>query len=276
MTHIPAREKIILIGDIYLLFRDAAKGDYASCRIQKGLLLACGQEDLSEEGMGFGVPILKFGHEAIFPGSARIGTRRDGDKTIVDVGYDLNLVEIMAVKGKKINNRYFYTVKEYLSWLHREYPHFRKILTRASNTLRRFLDIETRFEEVATFGRVDVRYIINADNIRIRVDTSRVKKYGCTEIMLMNEQGANYFDIYRDSNGTALSGNAIGTWGETFAGEASFVDPYHNLEFTLQKVAGSRMFLGRELVHGRLAWAGLAYLIPSCTDNFEYDIRIKG
>lgn len=93
--------------------------------------------------------------------------------------------------------------------------------------------------------------------------------------MLMNEQGAGYFDTYRDSKGLFLRGNAIGTWDETSAGEASFIDTLHGIGFTLLKVPGARMFRGRELVASRLAWAGLAYSIPLSRANFDYCIKVR-
>ena len=277
MTPIPSQEKIAVMRELSLLFRSAGAGcEYPSCRLQKGLLLAYGHKELSEEGAGFGVPILRFRHEAIFPGSAHIITRRENDRTAVTVDYDLNLVERMAVKGKRIDSRAFYRIKEYLSWLHREYPLSRRMLTCASSTLRRISGIQTQFEEVASIGIVSVLFTIQADEIHVSVDTGMVEKSNCTEIMLMNEQGANYFDKYRDSSGLSLKGNAIGTWDETFADEASFIDPLHEIQFTMQKAAGSRMFRGRERVPGRLAWAGLAYSVPPGKDNFTYYIRMRG
>jgi hypothetical protein len=266
--------EIPLMGAISLRIMEVTGSDYASCRIQKGLLLALGDIDLAEEGTGFGVPVLKFGHEAIFPGSARINSSTDKDKTSFAVDYDLNLAERMAVKGRKINSRTFYRIKELLSSLHREYPCFRKILMHASSTARRAFGIVTRFEKVPSCGIVHVLYTIRSGNIHISVDTSRVKKNNCTGIMLMNEQGANYFDKYCDSSGLSLKGKAIGTWDEAFVDWASFVDASHKLEFTLQKVAGARIFRGRELVPGRLAWSGLAYSIPPDTPNFSYIIRM--
>ena len=40
------------------------------------------------------------------------------------------------------------------------------------------------------------------------------------------------------------------------------------------KVKGARMFRGRELVEGRLAWSGLTYVLPEDNINFSYDIGI--
>jgi hypothetical protein len=125
--------------------------------------------------------------------------------------------------------------------------------------------------KVPSSGIVRVLYTIRSENIHIKVDTSRVRK-NCT-IILINEQGANYFDKYSDTSGLSLKGDAIGTWDEAFTDEATFVDTSHKLEFTLHKVKGARMFRGRELVSGSLAWARLAYDIMNITD-FSYNIRV--
>ena len=110
--------------------------------------------------------------------------------------------------------------------------------------------------------------------IHAGVDIRNVNKERCTEVNIMNELGANHFDRYRDSNGLFLKGNAIGTWDEIFADEASFIDSCDNIAFTLNAKKGARMFRGRELVEGRLAWSGLAYRLPGDIINFDYDIRI--
>ena len=121
--------------------------------------------------------------------------------------------------------------------------------------------------------------VVNTINTRngmidVSVDMSNVKKEGRTEVNIMNELGANHFDSYSDSNGLFLRRNAIGTWDEIFADEASFIDSYDNIAFTLKKVKGARMFRGRELVESRLAWSGLAYVLPPNIIHFAYDIRI--
>ncbi len=252
-------------------------GDYPACRIQKGLVLVHEDRDLSEEGIGFGVPVLKFGHETFFPGNACVTNEKDDDTSVVKIDYDMNLVERMVGKSsKRIDSKAFYKIKEYFSWLHREYPQLRGILVRSSNSLRRICDIDTRFEKIASAGIASVVNTVNAKKgtIHVSMDISKVKKEGCTEVNIMNELGANHFDGYRDSNGLFLSGNAIGTWDETFADEASLIDSCDNIAFTLKNVKGVRMFRGRELVDGRLAWSGLAYVLPQDSINFAYDIRI--
>ncbi len=92
--------------------------------------------------------------------------------------------------------------------------------------------IETRFVETSRAGSVKV------------------------EVIIMNEQGTDYFDTCCDSKGTFLTGNEIGSWRETISDEVSFIDSHNNIAFTLSRVGESRMFFGRE------------------RSNFAYDIRI--
>ncbi len=277
-NNIPAQARIEMGRGVSLLFRDpgSGPGDYPTCQIQKGLVLAFRNRELVEEGTGFGVPLLRLGHETIFPGCAHVTTEEDGDTSIVEVDYEMCLVERMVAKsGQSINSRAFYRIKDYLSWLHRECPPLRGVLTQAASNLRRTCGIETRFENITTAGVASVVYTIRAKDGRVHVSVNLSElKEEYTEVIITNEQGANHFDRYCDSNGVNLIGNAIGTWDETFADEASLIDSGHDIAFTLQKVKGARLFRGRELVAGRLAWSGLNYVIPRFTVNFAYAIRI--
>ncbi|HMB44490.1 MAG TPA: hypothetical protein VKL21_01580, partial [Candidatus Methanoperedens sp.] len=179
-NNIPPRLRIEMPLGICLHIKnpEIEPGEYPSCRIQKGLVLVHENRDLSEEGIGFAVPVLKFGHETIFPGNACVTTEKDGDTSVVKIDYDMNLVERMVVKSSKmIDSEAFYKIKECFSWLHREYPRIRGILVRSSNSLRRTCDIETRFEKIASKGIASVVNTVNTkrDTIHVDVDISNVK-----------------------------------------------------------------------------------------------------
>ena len=135
-----ARARVEMGRNVSLLFRDPGSGpwNYPTGRIQKGLVLAHGNMELAEEGIGFGVPLLKLGHKTIFPGRAHVTTEKYSDTSIVKVNYDLNLVERMGLEsGKSIDSRAFYGLRNYFSWLHRRYPLLRGAITWASNNLKR-------------------------------------------------------------------------------------------------------------------------------------------
>ena len=56
----------------------AAGTSYPTRRLQKGLLLYAGEQELAEEGVGLGVPILKRGAQTVFPGSVRLWSGASG------------------------------------------------------------------------------------------------------------------------------------------------------------------------------------------------------
>jgi hypothetical protein len=252
-------------------------GEYPTGKIRKGLVLCYKNRDLSEEGVGFGVPVLKFADDVVFPGRGRIIKWKAENPAMIKLDYEMNLVERMARRGRRINCKTFYEVKEFLSRVHREYPRFRDTLKNGSITLRRAFGLETGFEDICSKRLIGVDYMINTETglVNVRVDASRADTDACTEIITLNEQGANYFDRYSDSNGTSLYGHAIGTWDETTADEVSFIDSSNEITLTFSKVMGTRMYRGRELVRDRLAWAGLAYVVPQSMTNFAYSIRIN-
>jgi hypothetical protein len=266
-------EKRIPVGGrdrISLMAGNPASGAYPSSRVQKGLALAWEERDLSEEGVGFGVPVFRVGLETIFPGGCRSWTREDGKFTALGVDYEMSLVGRMARKGK--NMKIAHRVRERLSSLHRKHPGLRGAFMSASQALRRVFFLEDVFEKIPSAGLV--RAVYSIEGCSIHVDLRIQQKGGQAQVIVMNEQGANYFDLYRDSDGLRLRGNEIGSWDETSAEEASFVDSQHRIAFTLEKVQGARMFRGRELATERLAWAGLAYVLPGKAVNFTYTIRI--
>jgi hypothetical protein len=270
-------EERILLGDresISLTARKPTPGPFPSCRIQKGLLLTWEGQDLSEEGVGFGVPVFRIGLETIFPGSWRSWTKEDGKFAVLRADYEMNLISRMARKGRKIERKITYQVRERLSSLHRKYPGVRGVFMSASQALRRAFLLQDVFEEIPTAGLVRVVYTIGDCSIHVCLQIQRRER--STEVIVMNEQGANYFDVYYDSNGLCLQGKEISNWDEILADEASFLDSQHQLAFTLEKAQGARMFRGRELLTGRLAWAGMAYVIPRNAENFDYTIYIGG
>ena len=98
---------------------------------------------------------------------------------------------------------------------------------------------------------------------------------GITEVVVMNEQGAHYFDRYLDSAGTSLQGREIGCWDEVTAEDACFLCTTHQVVFKLGQVKGARLFRGRELVGSRLAWAGFGYSFPPSIKRFVYELGIE-
>lgn len=249
-------------------------GSFPSSRIQKGLILDRLDRDLSEEGVGFGMPALKFGTESIFPSSWKMSAEKHDGFSLVEAEYSMDLVARMAKGENIVKNDLFCRACNMFSRIHREQPELRRGMSYCSGVLRRSLGLKDAFCRMSSPVSVRVAYRIIGSKIQVTLKFPLID--GCTEKIVLNELGANWFDAYEDSDGLILNGNEIGSWDEVYAEYASFFDHADKLSFTLKKVEGARMFRGRELVPGRLAWSGLAYLLPPHRDEFTYSITMGG
>ena len=253
---------------------------YPTARLQKGLLLADRGHSLAEEGVGFGVPILKRGVVTVFPGSVELAAQRicSGAVWEVTAAYHMNLIERLAKPGGgRVRSDALHTTKNALAALHRRSRVLRGPLTAASATLRRAFGWVTTYEEISSWATLTVTHTIRAElgTIDITVDMTGLPPDGFTEIVLMNEQGAHHFDRYRDSGGADLRGAAIGTWDQVGAETASFVSDAHAVAFSLGQVDGARLNRGRELIGARLAWSGFGYSVPPTCGRFAYSLSIE-
>jgi hypothetical protein len=109
-------------NDAYLKTVEAGTGSFPASRIQKGLVLGLGNRDLSEEGVGFGLPVLKISSHVVFPGSWRTSTTEHNGLCLIKVDYRMNLRAEMARRGKIISSGLVYQVRDTFSKIHREHP----------------------------------------------------------------------------------------------------------------------------------------------------------
>lgn len=251
---------------------------YPSSRLQKGLILISDGQELAEEGIGFGVPVLKQGIKTIFAGEIELTWLNEGSRQEMSVIYFMNLEERLTSQSLgSIKSRSLHQIKNHLADLYRRFPISRGPLITLSNLLRSRFGWQTTFEDVGCKHAVKVNYAfdIKTRTIAVAMDTTGVPMDGVTEVILMNEQGAHYFDTYSDSSGLLLQGEAIGSWDIVTSEAASFHSSAHRLAFTLQQINGVRLYRGRELIGSRLAWAGFGYSLPPSNQRFSYTLGIE-
>jgi hypothetical protein len=269
-----------LFEDLSLRIADRSidGGRYPIARLPKGLLLLSEGQDLAEEGVGFGVPVLKQGARTIFPGWMELAQRREGADWEVTATFRMNLVERLAgPDGGSPTSRSFYAVRDSLAALHRRLPPLRGFLTATSNAVRRRLGWVTTFEETKSHGTLNVTYGVSGDRDRVGVvvDLTGLPKGGITDVVVMNELGARHFDRYVDSDGTCLRGAEIGTWDKVAAEKATLMSAASGVAFSLRQVEGARLYRGWELVGSRLAWSGFGYSLQPSVESFSYDVSIE-
>jgi hypothetical protein len=253
----------------------AAAAPFPTARLARGWRLVHAGEDLAEEAVGFGFPAAKRGLQTIFPGAVELGSPEGG---VVTADFLLNLEEKIGRPGAaSVRPGWLYSAKNLLAGGIRQFVPSRRPLTALSNLVRRAFAWETRFEPSRFAARIRLTYSVGSDLGRfdVRVEAPDVRDHGVTEVIVMNEQGAHAFDAYRDSDGLALSGTLIGCWDEVRAESASFLSAGNRLGFTLRRVAGARLYRGREMVGSRLAWAGFGYSFPPAGQGLSYSVQIE-
>jgi hypothetical protein len=252
------------------------RAGYPTSQLQKGLVMIASGEELAEEAVGFGVPVVKLGLKAIFPGAMQLaGWVEDQEFRVV---YRMNLEERLTRRNQAIiGSQPLYRVKEYLEEAYRRYPATRRWLTALSDGLRRGFDWQSGFTEAGWDYPVGVSYKFDRQTglISVDIDASALPQEAVSEVVVMNEQGANYFDTYADSNGVYLQGEAIGSWELVTAERASFISRLCGVAFTLPQIERARLFRGRELVGSRLAWAGFGYSFSPPLRYMSYPLHIE-
>jgi hypothetical protein len=251
---------------------------FPSAIIQKGIVLLYEGQDLSEEAVGFGVPILMRGMQTIFPSDVDLYLHGGCEQTRVSARFRLNLEEKISRNGDdSIENKLLYMGKNSFAAIIRHIPILRKFLTSTSNLLRSRLGWHTTYEQSDFSTYVVITYTVdNTDGtINVELAGGDFLSSSITEVILMNEQGAHHFNQYRDSNGTCQDEDEIGCWDPVVAEQASFIDQAHKVSFSLHQVQGARLYRGRELIEPRLAWSGFGYTFPPNLKTINYTLAVK-
>ncbi len=269
-----------VLRDVNLTIADSFQngGHYPTSSLQKGLLMSTGTIDLAEEAVGFGLPVLKRGLRAFFPGEVRLETNHRNEILEITATFTLDLEERLAADGQSlINNRLLYLTKNFLAAIMRRIPPARRGLANISSALRKHYGWQTRYARSESRDQIRMIYLIKeqAGIAEIQLDAGEADLRDVTELIIMNEQGAGAFDRYRDSSCNDLSGDGIGLWDEVIPDHAGFISTTYQLAFSLSRIPGARLYRGREAVDSRLAWAGFGYSMPPTLRNFSYLVKIE-
>ncbi len=250
---------------------------YPTGRLQKGFLLLDQSQELAEEAVGFGFPVLKRGLQTIFPGAVALTWLRRDSIWEITAFFKLSLVEKISRGGSEnVENELLYSVKNFLAAGIRHLPILRGLLTTTSNMLRQMFNWETAYADAGFSTELKILYTIEEETgkLTVEMDPSNLHP-SITEVVVMNEQGAHHFDRYQDTSGVSLHGEEIGCWDKVTAKEAWFENSARQIVFRLGQVEGARLFRGRELIGSRLAWAGFGYSFPPSIKRLRYEMRIE-
>jgi hypothetical protein len=257
------------------LYRDSRPCCLETGALQKGLVLLWDDGELIEEGIGFGVPVVKYADKTFFSSQAKVSVRRDQAQWVLTKIFILDTVSVKKVgKASYIDDALYSKIRKTFQLLYLKHnrikPFFNKVME-----LRDLAHIKTEFLNVPTRGAVTVTYRCSPKAIEVQADLSGLTLNKCSEILLLNEQGSGIFQRYLDSDGACLVGNEIGAWEKVAADTAALQSLKGQLGFSVKKVGGAQLFRGYERTRKRFSWVGLSYSLLPNNGVFRYFIEFN-
>jgi hypothetical protein len=257
------------------LYRDCRPNYLETGALQKGLVLLFDGRELIEEGVGFGLPIVKYMDKTFFSSKAEVSMKQTLSGCTLTKVYMLDTVSLKKFgQSSYIDDSLYSPLRKTFQTLYLKHkkltPLFNKVME-----LRELANIKTEFITVKPRGTITVTYHCQPTAINIQVDFSKVTLNKCREILVLNEQGSTEFQKYVDSNGLNFMGNRIGAWETVEANEASLQSAMGHVSFSLQKKEGAKLFRGWERTRKRFSWAGLSYSMLPNNGTFNYTIALK-
>jgi len=256
---------------------------YGDCRpncletgaLQKGLVLLLDGIELIEEGVGFGVPIVKYEDKTFFSSKADVSMQQIGSAFRITKVYTLDTVSLKKFgQSTYINDGLYSPLRKTFQRLYLKHKKLMPLFNKAME-LRELANIKTEFMTVKPRGTVTVNYHLQPTAINIQADFSKIALNKCREVLILNEQGSNFFQKYVDSSGLHLLGNKIGAWETVAADQASLLSAKGQISFSLQNRVGATLFRGWERTRKRFSWAGLSYSMGPNNGTFSYSIDLR-
>lgn len=242
--------------------------------LQKGLVLVLHGKELVEEGIGFGVPVVKFEDKTFFPGTAKVSLENEATGVSLIKSFTLDTVSRKQIwKGPFINDRLYSAFHKAFARAYLGHKGTQPISEKIMQ-FRRTAKVRTQFVKVRPRAKINVRYKCLGKTVKIEAEVSQLDSAGCEEILILNEQGSTFFQRYSDSDGLKLYCGQVGGWERVRAKEASFSDIKGTLAFTLENLDGARLFRGWERISKRFSWAGLSYSLKPRVSSFAYAIEL--
>jgi len=240
--------------------------------LHKGLVLMFDNQEIIEEGMGFGVPIAKYVDKTYFSGSANMSIQENQSVLNIKKTYILDTISRKKFwRSGYIDDGIYSIARKTFAKLYLKHkrvsPLFNSVMI-----LRNMAKIKTEFQKVKPKGAVTVNYEILPAVIKVSVDFSDLMLDGCEELLVLNEQGSSIFDKYVDSIGLKLAGSKIGGWDPVTEKKAFLLSTEKKVAFCLEKNKKAALFRGWENTRQRFSWAGLNYSLNPNNWIFDYSI----
>ena len=243
--------------------------------LQKGLVLVYDGVELVEEGMGFGVPVAIYRDEPYFSSTAQCRIYENGGRKTLEKSFAMDTVSRKRIGEEAYFNGGLYSI------FHRIFHAVYTLNLPLTSVFERFIasasavGFNTEFVRVKPRGFVTLRYALQGDSVLFEASFDHLEKCGCEQVVLLNEQGADFFERYFDSSGQTLNSSEIGAWQPVRACEATLHNSREKIGFSLRSQPNAVLLRGREAIKGRYSWVGLSYSLRSLKKTFKYFVRLE-
>jgi hypothetical protein len=253
------------------VYRDNKPCCLETALLQKGLVLVHNGKELIEEGIGFGVPVVKYLDKTLFSRTAQIVT---GNEHSIEKHFLLDTISTKRLHKTRVNDNFYEAIHKLFEKAYLGHQTMQPLNNKIME-LRDLLKIKTEFQSVKPRGLVKIKYTLLDDAVEVSADFSGLTALeDCIELLVLNEQGANSFGCYRDTDGLRLFDGRIGAWDLVSAKTASLTNRAGDLGFSLKPESSTKLFRGWEKTKNRFSWAGLSYSIPPGKNRFDYVVRL--
>lgn len=255
------------------LYKDCRPNCLETAQLQKGLVLMLDGRELIEEGIGFGVPVVKYGDKTYFSSSAQVSTDKIGGTSLIKKVYLMDTISRKKFwRARYIDDNLYSKWRKIFEKSYLKHKQFTVIFNRIME-LREIAKIKTEFVKVKPRGTIIVYYQFQPTNINVNVNFKDLTLHGCEELLVLNEQGSTFFAHYADTGGAQLLGSKIGAWDKVNAETATMQND--EVTFSLKNVYGGLLFRGWERTRKRFSWAGLSYSLSPNNGTFTYTINLN-
>jgi hypothetical protein len=256
------------------LYSDCRPSYLETAALQKGLVLVYDGRELIEEGVGFGVPVVKYEDKTFFSSKAEVTVQKRDSGYLLTKKFLLDTVSVKKLgSASYINDKLYSTARKTFQLLYLKHKRLKPLFNKAME-IRDLLGVKTEFHTVKPRGTITVTYHCQPDAVKIHADLSNITLSRCQEVLLLNEQGSSIFQTYTDNTGEKLQGNQIGAWDRVAADNAALLSPDGRVAFCVHGGFGASLFRGWERTRKRLSWAGLSYSIQPYNREFDYNISL--
>ncbi len=247
-------------------------GEGLTAGLAKGVCMFAGTSDLSEEGVGFGVPVIVSRWRTYLSFTAPVTVVSD-EGNVVRKLFRLDAVQRVGNSDRAGVLPYIWLETKGL--VYKGLPWAQRWLLAKHATGN--LTPQIGFDPAPSRAEVAVEYALADDSVEVKVDLSGLKHLSRRDrVYILNEQGGRAFPIYRE-NGRIASREHRSGWSKVAAESAGFASETGDNWFNVPAREGAVMFRGREVVDSQLSWSGIEFdLSRWSSDKFSYRVEIGG